>query len=136
MSYTIVRNTRQSAQLLFTGTNTSITIPGNSSVSEIGLAAATDFDIEGVSIKQILYSTDSGAGANGWTIRRGNASGTIVWETDSTGWIDFAATGFDMSANSGENLSCALTGTRGSLLIELQKIYANTGMENYPGNAY
>ena len=122
MTYRILRNTSQNAVLLVTATNNNIVVLGNSSVSAIGLPSATDDAIVGVSIKQIWFSGDSGAGANGWDIIR-NAN--TVWQTDSTGWQDFAGNGMAISADKTEaNVSFTRTGSRGTLMVELQKEYA------------
>lgn len=125
MAYRIVRNTRQNAVLLLTATNTNIVVLGNSSVSAIGLPAATDDDITAVSIKQIWSSADSGAAANGWDIAR-NAN--TIWSTDSTSWLDFAGNGVYLDVDKTEaNVTFTRTGARGTLMVELQKEYAGGG---------
>lgn len=132
MTYRIVKNTRQKTLMLLTASNSDIVVVGNSSVSEIGLPAATDEDITGVSITQVWSSADSGAGANGWDIIR-NAN--TIWQTDSTSWLDFAGLGASLTVDSTEaNITFSRTGSRGTLLVELQKEYA--GSWKYDGHDY
>lgn len=124
MAFRVVRNTRQNALVLFTSTDT-LTIAGNNSVSEIGLSSVTD-NITGCSIKQAWASSDSGAGASGWTIARG---ANTVLQMESTAWWDLAGNGCAIDLDSTATLVATRTGTFGTLLVELQKEYANTGAE-------
>jgi hypothetical protein len=121
MAYRIVRNTRQNALLVLTATNTAIVIVGNNSTSEIGLSTVPD-DIIGCYIKQMWSSADSSA-ANGWTIDRGS---NTVWQSDSTTWLDFAGNGTAITLDPAATLSLTRTGTFGTCMIELQKIYEAT----------
>ncbi len=120
MAYRILKNTSQKTLMLFTADNTAIVVVGNNSVSEIGLASVTA-NIEGVSINQVWSSADSGAGANGWDITRGS---NTVWQTDSTSWLDFSGLGAALDVDSAATLGCERQGSRGTLLLELQKQYA------------
>lgn len=121
MAYRIMRNTRNKTLMHFTADNTAIVIVGNSSVSEIGDPNITDETITGATITQIWATSDSGAGANGWDIVRGS---NTVWETDSTAWMDFAGLGAAITLDSAGTLGASRNGSRGTLIIELQKEYA------------
>jgi len=120
MTYRIVKNTSQAAVILATASNSGIVIAGNNSTSAIGLASVTD-TIVGASIKQIWFSSDSGAAANGWDILRGS---NTVWQTDSTAWQDFAGNGSPLTLDKAATLTLTRTGSRGTIMIELQKEYA------------
>lgn len=120
MTYRIERNTAQNCILLATASNSGIVIAGNNSTSDIGLSSVTD-TIVGASIKQIWFSADSGAAANGWDILRGS---NTVWSTDSTGWQDFAGNGGPLELDNTGTLTLTRTGSRGTIRLELQKIYA------------
>ena len=78
MTYSIVKNTSRNVVLHMSATNTNIVLLGNNSVSNVAVADVTDA-ITGCTIKQIWYSADSGAGANGWRITRDT---TVAWDTD------------------------------------------------------
>jgi len=119
MVYRVVKNTRQNVLVLATATNTAINV-----VTAFTLPAISD-TVLGVAIKQVWSSADSSA-ANGWTIDRG---ANTVWETDSTSWMDFAGNGCPIDLDIAATLTLTRTGTHGTLLIELQKIYAGTGAE-------
>jgi hypothetical protein len=120
MAYRIVRNTAQNAVLIATASNSAIVIAGNNGTSALGLSSVTD-NIVGASIKQIWFSSDSGAGANGWDIIRG---ANTVWSTDSTGWQDFAGNGCGITLDKAATLTLTRTGSRGTIMVELQKEYA------------
>ncbi len=125
MTYRIVKNTRQNCLILATASNSAIVIAGNNSVSEIADSRITD-NIVGCGIKQVWSSADSGAGANGWDIIRG---ANTVWQTDSTTWVDFAGNGCELDLDNTGTLTLTRTGSRGTILLELQKIYEDTGSE-------
>ena len=128
MALTVVHNKKHSAVILITGANTTVTVAGNNSVSNIGLSGVTD-TIVGAGIKQIWFSSDSGAGGNGWDILRGS---NTVWQTDSTGWQDFAGTGGGLlDVDSTATIVCNRTGSRGTLMLELRKIYTGSVTSDY-----
>ena len=131
MVYRILRNTAQNVVLLATASNSAITIAGNNSVSAIGLASVTD-NIAGATIKQIWASADSGAGANGWDVIRG---ANTVWQTDSTTWLDFAGNGSAIILDRAATLTLTRTGSRGTIMIELEKVYDN-GDSTAPSSTY
>ena len=119
MAYRIVKNTRQNILILATATEVAIDV-----VADFALAGVTD-TILGVAVKQVWSSADSGAGANGWDIDRG---ANTIFQTDSTSWLDFAGNGCPINLDIAATLTVTRTGTRGTLLLELQKIYT-TGFE-------
>lgn len=102
-----------STTVLFTG-NSTITIAGNSTVSDI---ATGDEVITGASITQIWVGSPSGNGAY-WTIKRGSNT-VAVW--DSSGYFDYAGNGNALTLDKTGTLVVELTTGPGTLLIELQK---------------
>jgi hypothetical protein len=89
-------------------------------------------NIAGASIKRIWTSADSST-TNGWTVVRG---ANTVWQSDSTSFLDFAGNGVLLDLDSDQDLSLTRTGTSGTCMIELQKIYDTTGSEVDPGTNY
>ena len=128
MAYRIVKNTRQNVLILAVENSGDIIIAGNNSVSNVNLsdAAFDNEEIVGAHIKSIWSSADSGAATGGWDILR---AANTVWQTDSTTFLDFAGSGCPITLDSSANLVLTRTGTHGSCLIELQKIYAGSGAE-------
>jgi len=121
MTYRIVRNTRQNVLILATASNTAIVVSGNNTDSAFGLPSETA-NIAGVHIKQIWSSSDSGAGSSAWTVARG---ANTVWQMESTAWHDFAGNGCTITLDQDATLSLTKTGTIGTIMLELQKIYLN-----------
>ena len=129
MAYRIVRNTRQNVLILAVENSGDIIISGNTIggdgvVSNVAIADVTDAII-GAHIKQLWSSADSSA-ANGWDILRG---ANTIWQTDSSTYLDFAGTGCPITLDSSANVVLTCTGSHGSCLIELQKIYETSGAE-------
>ena len=125
MTYSIVKNTSRNVVLHMSATNTNIILLGNNSVSNVAVTGVTDA-ITGCTIKQIWYSADSGAGANGWRITR---DAIVAWDTDSSGWIDFAGNGSALNVGrTAANVTFTRTGTHGTLMVEFQKEYAAGGV--------
>lgn len=120
MAIRIVRNSRYKTLVHATATEGAITVTGNSSVSAIGDATITDDTIVSVNIRQVWSSADSGAASNGWSVLRG---ANTVWFSDSTSWLDFAGTGGSLELDSTGTLALTKTGTLGTIMIELQKVY-------------
>jgi len=114
MSYRIVHNRKNlSTTVLFTA-NTTLTLVGNNSVSAIGIG---DEVITGASITQAWVGSPSGASAY-WTVKRGANTVAVL---DSTAYIDYAGNGGAITLDSDATLVVELTGTTGTLMLELQK---------------
>lgn len=112
MTYQILRNTREVADLLVTAANT-IVVSGNDSVSAIALDGQV---LTGAAISKVIASTVSGNGAY-WSISR-NTTPVVVVDTAT---LDFAAAGMSVTANSDQTLAITLTNGPGSLYIRLKK---------------
>jgi hypothetical protein len=103
-----------STTVLFTG-NSTITIAGNSTVSDI---ATGDEILTGATITQLWVGSPSG-NSSYWTIKRG-ANTVAVW--DSSGYFDYAGNGNALTIDKTGTLVVELiNSTAGTLMIELQK---------------
>jgi hypothetical protein len=111
----VISNRKNLSTTLHFTANDTITIAGNSAVSEI----AIDNEIlTGATITQAWFGSSSGASAY-WTIKRGAA---VVAVLDSTGYIDFAGNGNAITIDTANTVVVELTGSTGYLMVELQKI--------------
>lgn len=117
MAYRIIRNKLYQAVTLLITSNSTITVSGNSTVSDIAVDD-TDEVITGASIAQMWFGSPSGNAAY-WEIKRG---ANTVFVADSTTYLDFRGNGngLDIDANATfvANLNLATTGT---LIVELKK---------------
>jgi len=118
MSVRYLNNKRHSIDILITS-NASITVVGNSAVSNIAIANQT---VTGATIRQLISTSPSGNGAY-WEISRG---ANVVCTPDSTTYLDFAGNGLTMNVDPTATLDCKLfraLDNEGTLLIQLHKIY-------------
>lgn len=119
MAYRIINNKKYgTVSLLFTS-NDSVTIVGNSSSSNV---AISDENLAGGSITQIWCGS---ANSGYWTIKRG--SNTVFVATESSSYTDFRGNGVALNIDSTGTLEANLTGTVGTLIIEVKKIPAANG---------
>lgn len=115
MTVSIVHNRRNLSVTILADANATLTIAGNSTVSNVAHASET---LTGASIKQIWFGSPSGNSAY-WKIERGSNTVAVV---DSTGWIDFAGNGNLLTKDSTGTLVLTLVGSaNGYIMIELQK---------------
>jgi len=115
MTYSIQANRKNlSATLHFTA-NSTITIAGNNSVSNVAIGSEV---LTGAYITQAWCGSSSGAGAY-WRVKRG-ANTVAVF--DSTAYLDFAGCGNPLTLDSTATLVVDLIGgTDGFLILELAK---------------
>ena len=112
---TVVSNRKNTSAVILITANSSVTIAGNSSTSDI---ATGDEVLTGASICQIFCGSSSGNGAY-WSIKRGANTVAVL---DSTGYYDYAGSGMAITVDSTAPLVANLhNGTEGYLLIEVQK---------------
>lgn len=113
MAYTILQNKKNLSVVIHADANTTLTIAGNSSVSNV---ATSDEILTGAAIKQVWYGSESGF----WKVLRGS---NTVGVYDSTSWIDYAGTGVMLTKDVGATLVLQLNGSaNGYIMVELQKI--------------
>lgn len=120
MTYRIINNKKTTtAYILFTA-NTSLTIAGNSSVSDI---AVDNENLSGAVIQRAWCGSSSGDGSY-WTVKRG-ANTVAVY--DSTAFIDYAGNGLVLSFDPDATLVANINGSvlTGTLILELKKIGVN-----------
>lgn len=111
----VVHNRKNLSFVVHATANLSLTIAGNSSVSNV---AVTDEVLVGAAIKQVWWGSEAGAGT--WFVKRGS---NTVGVYDSTGWHDYAGNGCMLNKDSSATLELELAGTaNGFIMIELQKI--------------
>ena len=117
MANSIIHNRKYLSVTVHATGNTTWTIAGNSSVSNV---AIDDEVLTGASIKQIWAGSSSGNGAF-WTIKRG--ANTVV-VMDSTAWLDFAGNGNMINKDNSATLEIELNNAatdEAFIMIELQK---------------
>lgn len=127
MTYRILNNKRgTSVHILFTA-NTSLTIAGNSSTSDV---AIDNEELIGASILRAWCGSSSGDGAF-WTVKRGSNTVSVF---DSTAFIDFAGNGISLNVDPEATLVANINGSvlTASLILELKKI----GTDNTTGPIY
>lgn len=118
---TIINRNKTSAVVHVTS-NTTITVSGNSSVSNIAFGDGNtqiEETLTGASISQIFWGSAPNAY---WNVKRGT---TLVLTLPNSGSIDFAGSGCALTANSANAVVVELVGSaNGFLMMELQKIPA------------
>lgn len=126
MTYRVQQNRKNTSAVLLVTANSTITIAGNSTTSNVAMGNEI---LTGASITQIFCGSSSGNSVY-WTIKRGSNTVAVL---DSTGYFDYAGTGCTLTIDSGGTIAANLiNGTDGYLLIEIQKIgtfitdYVNT----------
>lgn len=113
MAYTILQNRKNLSVTVLADANTTLTIAGNSSVSNV---ATSDEVLTGAAIKQLWYGTSNGGH---WTVKRGSNTVAVF---DSTGYVDYAGCGCMLNKDAAGTLVLTLNNaTDGYILIELQK---------------
>lgn len=109
-------NRKNTSAVIHLAANASITVAGNSSVSDIAIGNEV---LTGCTITQVFCGSSSGNGAY-WTVKRG---ANTVLVLDSTGYYDYAGSGMALNIDVGATIEANLVnGTDGYLLIEVQKI--------------
>lgn len=115
MTVSIIHNRKNLSVTVLADANATLTIAGNSSVSNVAHASET---LTGASIKQIWFGSPSGDSAY-WVVQRGSNTIAVL---DSTGWIDFAGNGNLQTKDSTASLVLTLVGSaNGYIMVELQK---------------
>lgn len=115
MAHRIMANRKNLSATIHFSSNGSLTIAGNSSVSDI---ATDDEIITGAYITQMWFGSPSGSVAY-WEVKRGSNTVAVL---DSTSYTDYAGTGNPIKLDSNATLSANLVGsTAGYLIIEVQK---------------
>jgi len=113
---TIIINKKNLSTVVHITANTTLTISGNSIVSNIAIADSDEV-ITGANINQIWYGTGNGAY---WEIKRGS---NTVFVTDKTGYIDFAGNGIVLNNDNSATFVANLVGAGpGVLIVEFQKL--------------
>lgn len=117
MTYRVINNKKyNSVSLLFTASNGTIAIAGNSTVSNVAIG---DEVLAGASITQMWFGSPSGNAAY-WVVKRG---ANTVFVGDSTAYLDFRGNGVGLSLDSAATLSANLVGAaNATLIVELKKI--------------
>lgn len=114
MAFTITQNRKNLNVVVHADANTTLTIAGNSSVSNV---ATSNEVLTGAAIKQVWYGSGNGGF---WTVKRGSNTVLVL---DSTGWKDFAGNGCLLNKDDSGTLVLTLEGTTsGTIMIELKKI--------------
>ena len=109
-----IHNRKNLSVTVHAAANLTLTIAGNSSVSNI---ATGDEVLTGASIKQVWWGSQTGAGY--WNVSRGS---NLVGCYDSTGWHDYAGNGNLLNKDSTGTLVLTLVGSaNGFIMLELQK---------------
>jgi hypothetical protein len=114
MAFKILSNKKNtSAVIHFTPANSTLTIAGNSTVSNVAIENEI---LTGAYITQVFYGND---GAGSIQVLRGTS---LVAVYDSTGYVDYAGSGMALTANSTSSLTVNFVGSANSyLLLEVQK---------------
>lgn len=120
-----VLNRNRTSAVVHLNANATITVTGNSSVSNIAWGSGNtqiEETLTGASIVQVFWGAADGGY---WNVKRNT---TLVLTLPDTGTMDFAGSGCSLVANSAETVVAELVGTaNGFLMIELQKIPMGTG---------
>lgn len=120
MAFRLINNRRGGTVHVLITSNSSLTIAGNSSVSDI---ATGNEVVAGCSVLRAWCGSSSGNGAY-WTVKRGANTIAVL---DSTAFIDYAGNGVSINLDSNATLVANIQGAdlTGSLILELKKIGAN-----------
>lgn len=115
MAYTITSNRKNtSAVIHFATSNSTLTIAGNSSQSNVAMSNET---LTGAYITQAVWGCD---GNGHIQVLRG---GNLVAVYDSTGQHEYAGSGTPLTVGQAANLTVNFVGSaNGFLIIELQKV--------------
>jgi hypothetical protein len=115
MAYTILSNKKNTSAVILITSNSTLTIAGNSTVSNVATGSEV---LTGCSISQIFCGSNSGNAAY-WVVKRGTDLTAIL---DSTGYFDYAGCGMALTNSPTATLVANLeNSTTGYLLIEIQK---------------
>lgn len=115
MAYRIITNSKYQATTILITSNSTITVYGNSSASNV---AVDDEMVTGASIAQMWFGSPSGNAAY-WEIKRGS---NTVFVADSTAYLDFRGNGKAIDLDANATLVATLNNaTAGTLIIELRK---------------
>lgn len=120
-------NMQQGTVVLHAVANTTWTIAGNSSVSDI---AQNDEEVTGCSIMQVWYGSSSGGTAY-WTVQRGS---NTVGVYDSTGWKDYAGNGASLDIDSTGTIVVTINGAPATAYIMMKvrkQMVLPTEVDNY-----
>ena len=115
MAYSILSNKKNTSAVILITSNSTITIAGNNTVSNVATGSEI---LTGCSISQIFCGSNSGNGAH-WVVKRGTDLAAVL---DSTGYFDYAGCGMALTIAPTATLVANLeNSTTGYLLIEIQK---------------
>lgn len=113
MAYELLSNKKYRSATFWANSNTTITIAGNNSVSNVAIG---DEVLTGASIKQAFFGSQNGGY---WVVKRGSNT-VLVFESAS--WQDFSGNGTMMTKDNAASLTVELVGTaNGHIILELQK---------------
>lgn len=117
-------NRKNTSAVIHLTANSTITVAGNSSTSDI---ATSNEVLTGCTIVQAFC----GAGDGGyWIVKRGANTALVL---DSTGYYDFAGSGMSLTMDPGATIVATLNGSaNGYLMLEVQKIGTFTSDYNNP----
>lgn len=117
-------NRKNTSAVIHITANSTITVAGNSSVSNV---AINNEVLTGCTIVQAFSGAGNGAY---WTVKRGANTALVL---DSTGYYDFAGSGMALTMDPGATIVANLVnGTDGYLMLEVQKIGTFTTEYNNP----
>lgn len=129
MSVKVISNKKHTSFVVHATSNGTLTIAGNSSVSNV---AVSNEVLNGASIVQAIYGI--APGTDGHVVVKRGANVVAVY--DSTGYHDYAGSGMALTTDSAGTLTIefsstgANTAALGFLMLECQKIGAN-GQSDY-----
>lgn len=113
MAYEIISNKKYLSFAVFANSNTTLTIAGNNSVSNV---AIDDEVLTGASIKQVFFGSQNGSC---WIVKRG---ANVVGVYESASWQDYAGNGVMNTKDKDATLVLELVGSaNGYMIIEMQK---------------
>jgi hypothetical protein len=117
---TIINNKKGLSAVVHLTSNATITVTGNSSVSNVAIGDET---VIGAYISQIWYGSANGA-TGYWEIKRG---ANTVGVFSGTGYMDFAGNGIALNNDSSATLVANLnSAAAGFIVIELTKSPTNS----------
>ena len=119
MAYEIISNRKNVAFTVWANANTTLTIAGNASSSNVALDGES---LSGASIKQVWFGSQNGGY---WVIKRGS---NVVAVYESASYQDYAGNGCMLTKDKDATLVLELVGTaNGYIMVDMQKhIPANT----------
>jgi hypothetical protein len=129
MAFRTLFNKKNLSATIICTANATLTIAGNSSVSDI---AQGDEVITGAIIKQVWSGACPSANGAYWLVQRG---ANTVCVLDSTSYIDFAGNSGAINIDSTATVVLTLkNASDGIIQIELQKQFATTPQSDYIRN--